>query len=78
LRDDWFHPHDLEVAMIGIRVIRALSAAAVVAALGFGGTQVAAKPAPFKDRRIICPFGQQPCSCPGIEYCTFTEPCACG
>lgn len=65
--------------MIGIRVIRALSAAAVVAALGFGGTQAAAKPAPFKDTRIICPFGQQPCSCPdGSQHCTFTSPCSCG
>ena len=65
--------------MIRTRAIRALPAAAVVAALGFGGTQAVAKPGPFRDTRIICPFGQQPCSCPdGTKHCTFTDPCVCG
>lgn len=49
---------------------------AFVGSLGIGATTAFAKPEPVE--RIICPFGFQACECPGYEYCTFTEPCACG
>jgi hypothetical protein len=64
--------------MSRIRIVRATVAAALVAALGFGATQAMAAPAPVKDTRIICPFGQQACNCPSGSYCTFTDPCVCG
>jgi hypothetical protein len=54
---------------------RGILGLAFVGSLGFGATSAFAKPEPAQ--RIICPFGYQPCQCPGYEYCTFTDPCNC-